>query len=90
MDILVDFMERHQEFARDYSMNSPELWQVLVTLLSSAEGVTQSEKSWKKVKSYADLLIFLFILDPLIFTFNYIFNLNTAPIIAAPNNPLFF
>ena len=51
MNILIDFMERHPDFARDHSVNSPELWEVLLSLLHRAEGATKNERSWRKVNN---------------------------------------
>ena len=52
MEILIDFMGRHQNLFNDSSDISEDLWEVLLSHLNRVEGAEKSIKQWRRVRSF--------------------------------------
>ena len=59
MEILIDFMERHQDLARNTSDDDENLWKVITITLNNTGGANKLPKLWKRVLFLFYLFIYL-------------------------------
>lgn len=58
---LIDFMERHEDFANGRAENAEDLWHLLLTLLHANRGPVKTLAAWKRVRCNLTILYTLFL-----------------------------